>query len=267
MLDASVWYSEAGAFSQANVANFFNTAQLHSETRWILSPLFLIESVIGSSSVLHYGYLIVGIALCIASMAGRGGRWVNWALWIVFAGWANRILFLSGPTEILLSLSLFAIAIAPPAAAWGRKQTSGEENDERHWSAGLASRLLAVQITLFGLLTFATMMAQDAWWNGYAAYAMNAPTEDRTIDLTGFLSPTIVHEVLTHFLALALPIGLWLAWKKRSSENRLAGIGIVLLVTWCVLIALLGSHWLYAATFATGVFSITLNRDHVIAKQ
>jgi hypothetical protein len=162
---------------------------------------------------------------------------------------------------------LFASAIAPPAAAWRRDQPALGENGDRHWSAGFAGRLLAMQISLFGMLTFATMVAQDVWWNGYAAYAMNAPTHDRTINLTEILSPTIAHELLTHALVIALPIGFWLAWKNRPSTNRLGRIGTGLLVTWCILIALLGSHWLYAATFATCVFAIGLNPERRTASQ
>ena len=52
-------------------------------------------------------------------------------------------------------------------------------------------------------------------------------------------------------MMIALPLGLFLAWLPKTSQ-----IGKLILVGWCVAIGVLGSHWLYAMTFAVLIFSI-----------
>ncbi|MGB7345804.1 MAG: hypothetical protein WBD20_16430 [Pirellulaceae bacterium] len=253
--DVADWYGDKSAFSQHNVAEFFAIAELQSETRWILSPLFWIESVLGSKAWVHYLYLIAGVALCAATALGRGGRIVPWVLWIVFVGWANRILFLAGRTETLLSLCLFACAIAPVASAW-----RAGSNGKKHWLAGFAIRLLSVQVTIYGILMCALMLSQDVWWNGVGSVALAAPVEDRTIDMTGILSTVFIRDVLTHFLVLALPLGLWLAWRNTGESLWPTRVGVGLLIAWSVVVAVLGSHWLFATVFATACLSLSCQR-------
>ncbi len=175
-----------------------------------------------------------------------------WLLWLLLVGWANRAMIVSGLAETLLSLGLFAAAIAPPAPCWQRK--SKPPNDEPvDWLAGFSQRLMAVQITLIGLATFVTMLGGRVWFNGIGAYALAAPVEDRSIDWTTqawFVNP-LVHEMLTHAMVIALPLGFALAWLRRT--NR---IGQAILIGWCIVVALLGSHWLYASALATMVMAI-----------
>ncbi|NND96902.1 MAG: hypothetical protein HKN47_06185 [Pirellulaceae bacterium] len=255
--DAAFWLDSGRPFSREQLSLFLNAADLNSEARWVLSPLFLIESILGSHWWIHYLYLLLGISLCIAVSLGRGGRLATWGLWIVLVGWANRLMFLSGVTETLLSLALFAAAIAPPARATRWFATSMPKADPpantetEHWANGFALRLMAVQITLFGLVTVAAMLASRVWWNGLGAYALLAPVQDRTIDWTTWLANSTLHELTTHLLVAAIPLGLALAWSRVATK-----FGIALVITWCTFVALLGSHWLYAATFATMCLSL-----------
>lgn len=244
--DASFWYAEDGVFSPSNVSRFWQTTGLSDETKWSLSPLFLSES-----GWAYHAYLLVGLALSGLVAAGIGGRTTAFALWACLVGWANRAMILSGLTETLLSLALFTVAIAPPAGI-------RREHERKAWSARLSERLLAVQITLIGVVTTLTMLGGRVWFNGVGAYAMAAPGQDRTINWTkegSLLVEPFVHESLTHFLVAALPVGLALAWRAKTSP---IGKGVV--ITWCVAVALLGSHWLYAATFA--VMTLTIQPDN-----
>ncbi len=255
--DAAFWFQTSGPFSAANTAQFWQTAGLDREATWNFSPLFLTDSI-----WIYHGYLIVGVALSMMVMVGRGGRIATWCLWMLLVGWANRAMILSGLTETLLSLGLFAAAIAPPASAWGRTRSGNPEPDEQHkqdgaeqhWSARFSMRLLAVQITIIGLLTCATMLAGRVWFNGEGAYALAAPAEDRTIDWTGegsWLTFPLMYEPLTHLLVILLPLGFALSW--RPSTRR---YGVMMLWAWCVVVGLLGSLWLYAATFAVMTLAI-----------
>ncbi len=241
--DVSFWYTAGRPFSPQNTSSFWRVAGLESATWWNVSPLFLTDN-----PLIYHGYLALGIVLCCAVVAGRGGRPAALALWALLVGWANRAMILSGLTETVLSLGLFAAAIAPAASAWGSNRA------EVHWTSRLAGRLIAVQITLVGLATFITMLGGRVWFNGLGAYALAAPWQDRTINWTNqgsLLGNATVHELLTHLLVFSLPIGLLLAWRRSTTRY-----GKAILMMWCVAIACLGSLWLYAAALAAMAWAI-----------
>ena len=243
--DAAFWYSDRGPFSAIRMATFLRSSGLEDAATWMISPLFL-----ASSPWLYQLYLAIGIAVAFLVAIGRGGRFAPWALWLLLVGWANRAMMLSGLTETVLSLGLFASAIAPPASTFRR--SSDSERGEKSWLAGFSRKLMATQITIVLIATFVTMLAGRVWFNGVGAYALAAPAMDRTIDWTNSpLTQPTIHEALTHFLVLALPLGLFLAWIGQT--NRL---GKAILMLWCAVIALLGSVWLYSMVIATMVLAI-----------
>ncbi|HBV63557.1 MAG TPA: hypothetical protein DEF45_11095 [Rhodopirellula sp.] len=254
--DAVFWYADGGPLSETNVSAFLTTGGLESAGRWIVSPLFLTES-----PRTYQLYLICGIATALAVLFGRGGRWMSFVLWCLFVGWANRAMLLSGLAETLLSLGLFASAISPAGSMWTafstKRQAKRNGSDYpvvSHWTAGFSQRLLATQITVIGVATWVAMLGGRVWFNGLGAYALAAPVEDRTIDWTGadsLLVQVSVHEGVTHLMMIALPLGLILAWLPKSSQ-----IGKFMVVSWSLAIGMLGSHWIYAMTFAVLVFSI-----------
>jgi hypothetical protein len=243
--DAAFWYAGEGPFSPARVATFLRTSGLEDAAAWIVSPLFLAKS-----AWLYQLYLIVGMAVALLVALGRGGSLAPWVLWLMLIGWANRAMILSGLTETLLSLGLFASAIAPPAGLWQAASRSGAVS--QHWRSGFSQRLLGMQVTVVLVATLVTMLGGRVWFNGLGAYALAAPAPDRTIDWTGtMLSSANVHESLTHLMVLALPVGLWLAWMERPHR-----IGRIILLLWCSAVALLGSHWLYGLALAAMILAI-----------
>lgn len=245
------WLVAGAPFASEHFPSLLQSMDLSSELQW--SPLYLADSFLGGSQFAYQLYLLVGVALCVCIAIGRGGIVAPWALWFVFVGWANRLILLSGLTEVLLSLALFATAFLPP-----RMSTATD------WKARFSSRLLAIQTTIFAAATSASMLAQNVWWNGTGSFALAAPTQDRLLGLgeadsiLARFAP--VYELLTHSLVIALPLGIALAWSRRL--NRL---GVFLAITWCLIVAVLGSHWLYGATLACSVLAIPIsNADAVV---
>jgi hypothetical protein len=118
---------------------------------------------------------------------------------------------------------------------------------------------MAAQVTLLAGATFVTMLAGRVWFNGMGAYALAAPTQNRTIDWTRFAAfrNPLAYESITHLLIFMLPLGLMLAWLPKTNRT-----GQIILVLWFAAVGALGSHWLYAATMATMVLSI---RPHAAA--
>ena len=257
--DLAFWYID-GPLSGNRFASFLKLGELDDAARWIVSPLFLTDSLL-----VYQLYLLVGIVMAVVVAAGKGGRVCAVMLWLLFVGWANRSTFLAGVSESLISLGLFAGTIAVPQAAWARSSPASANSEDLRsenlapgkptsWTNTLALRLWATQISVVIIATVATMLAGRVWINGLGAYALVAPAMDRAIDWTVFGSPmlnTWVHESLTHYLVWALPVGLVLAW--TLGDGRL---GRRLLWAWCLIVAILGSHFLYAASFALMVAAI-----------
>jgi len=178
--DAGFWYTARGPFSAIRMSTFLRSSGLEDAAAWMISPLFL-----ASSPWLYQLYLATGIAVAFLVALGRGGRFAPWALWLLLVGWANRSMMLSGLTETVLSLALFASAIAPPARVF--RGSSDSHRGEKNWLAGFSRKLMATQITIVLIATFATMLAGRIWFNGLGAYALAAPAMDRTT--TGPIHP------------------------------------------------------------------------------
>lgn len=254
--DAKFWYGEGGPLSASNVTEFLTTGGLEEAGNWIISPLFLTEA-----GWVYQLYLVFAIMTAVLVFCGRGGRAASFLLWLLFVGWANRAMLISGLPETLLSLGLFSIAIAPAGKAWAamtEKPESGTESQScvkrQHWTAGFSERLLATQITIIGFATWMAMLGGRVWFNGLGAYALAAPVRDRMFDWTGndsLLVQPMFYESLTHLMVFALPLGFLLSWLPKQSF-----VGKAILVGWCVVVGLLGSHWLYAMTFAGMTLSI-----------
>lgn len=272
--DLALWYSYGAPASSTNLSGFLRDAGFAEEARWLISPLFLWDSLFqgtmwAEATWVYQVYVVIGIALAgwvalalptsqVPSEKLPKGRLLRvwnscapWLLWIWFVGWANRISILSSIAEPILSVSLAAIAIAPIAPLDGSKRLIA-----LHWRNTLSRRLLSCQATLIALMTTATMLAGRCWWDGTGAYVLNAPAEDRLISVRGtWFEVPWVYESTTMFLVVALPLGIVLAW-QRSPRH----IGVVLVWIWCLIVALLSQHLIYAATIA--VICTAIISDH-----
>ena len=276
--DVDTWFVQGAPASSSNLATFFRTAELTSDARWMVSPLFVWDSVfagsaLGESGLVYRAYLVVGIILAVMvafadrlstqNMPGWASRllqtsWPMVVLWVWLVGWANRVVLLAGITEPLLSVSLAALAIAPIGSV-ARKDgdhDSLQAMQSGTWRATLARRLLAAQATLIAIMTTASMLASTAWWNGTGAYALVAPQEDRLISVVGtvFERP-VFFEMLTMLIVCTLPIGIVLAW--RDGTRRL---GVALVIAWCCLVGLLSANILHAATL--GIIATSIGWGH-----
>ena len=234
--DADYWYSAGAPQSASNLSAFLQTSGLAADSAWTLSPLFLTES-----SLVFYAFLAFGMLLSVAVAVGRGGVIAGVTLWVCVVALGNRALLLWGVSESLLSLGLFGLMFRCG-------------HDPVPWLQSLSARLIAVQATVVAIATSLAMFSRDVWWNGLGAFALASPVEDRTIDWTAgqsLLAIETVHDCVTHAIAFGLPIGLLLAWNRRTSL-----IGKSILMLWCLVVALLGSHWLYGIVFAATVTAI-----------
>ncbi|MCS7469253.1 hypothetical protein NZK35_21600 [Stieleria sp. ICT_E10.1] len=262
LADVETWFARGAPASSSNLATFFRTAELTSDARWMISPLFIWdalagESALGESAFVYRSYLLFGVGLAVfvavgdrlagwklpAQLSAVGeSNWPSVLLWVWFVGWANRIVLLAGTVEPLLSLSLAAVAIAPV----GRIRSDRESPRPFSWRTTLAHRLLSVQATLIALITTATLFASPVWWNGTGAYALVAPAQDRLLTVTGtFFETPLVYELLTALIVCVLPVGIFLAWKPATGK-----LGVAMVVAWCGVVGLLSANLLYAATLA-----------------
>ncbi|MEO1526252.1 MAG: hypothetical protein AAFX06_12505 [Planctomycetota bacterium] len=262
--DVAFWYAQDAPASTTNLSEFFRTAELTSDARWMVSPLYWFDALTRGSSwsesvAVYRAYLVIGIILSVvAAIAGpiskRSNGWVAWCLggslptlllWIWFVGWANRVVLLAGICEPILSVSLAALAIAPAMSA------------TPSWRVTLAKRLLEIQTTLFAFVTTALMLFGNVWWNGTGAYALAAPEEDRFLSVAGtFFENPVIYEGTTAFLLIGLPLAVWLV---RRESLRALGLGVWWV--WCATVALLSAEMIYAATLGVLILSVE-KRSH-----
>jgi hypothetical protein len=267
--DVETWFQRGAPASSSNLATFFRTAELTDDARWMVSPLFVWDSIfadsaLGESALVYRLYLLVGVVLALlVSVSDQWRRfnlpatvlrllssfWPSLLLWIWMVGWANRVVLLAGIVEPVLSVSLAALVVAPII---GSSAAENASNVQWSWRTTVSRRLLAVQATLIALMTTATMLASPTWWNGTGAYALIAPAEDRFFDVRGtFFETSWVYEMTTTAIVWTLPIGVFLAWRNGS---RSFGIGLI--VAWCVVVGFLSANVLYAATL--GIIATTI---------
>ena len=240
MTDVSVWFGDGGWLRTDHVASFLRLADLESDSRGSISLLYLTDQL-----WVYCLHLIVGgilSLLWVLPFAQKYQSWVGWLLWLCVAMWANRLLWLAGWPDKLLSMSLSMVVLA------GTKPRSSLE--------AFAIRLLACQTTCVLVMTTATMIAWDVWWDGTGSVALAANTSNRIIDLTDWLtiSPWF-YELLTHALVLAPVSGVILLWSPRDSKG-LHRLGAGLLFGWCTVVALLGNHWLLGVVIASGILAL-----------
>ena len=274
--DLPIWFGETGLHSSARVGQFLRSAGLEQEAAASISPLFLVDSY-----GIYYLYVVLAATVCLV-IAGidlfpkfrlaaadrpavqRVMPALPWAIWLLVIAWANRLMWLSGVPDTLLSWSWFAVAIAGSRGSRMSTVDHGATevaNDYSGCSAmvGFGTRLLALQGSVLLLVTCISMLAAATWWNGTGAIALSTPAENRTVYLMPFLQPVWAHEWLTHAIVVAVPLGLFLAWRTTRTSRR---VGVGILIAWAVVVALLGSHWLYGGLIGLAVYSIdVVSRD------
>ncbi len=237
--DIGLWLSGDGILASQSLARFLSDADLGDLVRWRLSPLYWVDS----PAVLR-GYLIVGMALAVATVLVRRTRAVQVALWLAVLWLANRSLMLAGLEELVLVFGLGYLALAPA-------------DDAPHWSGSLALRLLQLHVSFLIAVTGLTMLSSLIWWDGSGVMAVVAPVDNRYIDWADRLSTPWVHELLTHaivIVAIVAPVLLWTAGTRRAA--------CVAATLWCVVLGLLSSQLLYFASLAV-LLQVFWRRDSV----
>ena len=252
LLDCTTWFANARPFSGANSANFLRSAGLEAEATWVLSPLFWLERYLGSPGWLFQSYLVVAILACVGSAFGVLGRMGGWITWLLFVGWANRVLFLGGLAEPLLSLGLLGAAVSGPVNAINLFSADGRDSlkSSKSWTYGLASRLHAIHVTLFLICVVISMCGHDVWLHGAGASAFASPSANRLVDISSALEVDVIDRAVSYSLVLLPPVGLLCA---AIGFKRW---GMRLLLTWAVMVAVLGSMFLFAATCAAMAMTI-----------
>ncbi|MEM9644170.1 MAG: hypothetical protein AAF989_04170 [Planctomycetota bacterium] len=243
--DASVWFGDRGWIGGRRLAEFIDAADLGTQVRAYVSPLWLFESLNVVQLTLLWGGALSAVVIAVDFF--RRDTWLRIvvpALWLTFLSVANRYLMLAGPTEALLSLSLFVIVIASlprTGSSW----------------VGLGVRVLSLQWTIVSAAVTLGTLRSQVWWDGTGAFALAEPTGLRAVDWTqGVLNTTWVHDTLTLMLAFALPVGAIMVWIPTT---RRLGIGLALL--WSVLLAAIGSRWIDGMVMAAGAVTFTTLRE------
>ncbi len=239
---AAAWLSADGLLAQPLSERMLNADQIPVWQAW--SPLWLAQS----AGVL-YGWLAVGVVLCLLAVSGLGGRLTLAMLLFWVIAWANRLGALSGLVEPTLVACLGYLVVEPGLPLWARaeKVTSA-------WTAGVALRLLQTHWWLLVAAGLLSQLGGLVWWRGEGVWWLAAAGRSNllSIDLLrghplwiNFLSHTVI---VVQFLALwtltlsvARPLGIVfgmmvaLVYGGVADYGLLAALLLAMLLSYCQL--------------------------------
>jgi hypothetical protein len=206
-----------------------------------ISILYFIESKLGVQT-----YLATTALLGLLVAVGVGGRWTVIVAWLAGLGIAHRVPMLQGPGELLALGMIGYLAVDPGKLRHSFK--IGLHDHTSRYSAGFAVRMAQVHFVLWMVLTLASCLAEEIWWNGNAAWSLAAA--DRSVWWTKeyLVDHPFLVNAITH-VYLLLMIALLISLTTRGYRTW----GIVLGLGFAALTYGLCGDWLYAAAILTGI--------------
>lgn len=185
---------------------------------------------------------LLGLAVLVAFAAGLFTRITSLLSLVVFLSTVQRAPMITGRTEIILSMLLLYLCVAPCGRrfsldAWlaARK---GQRRDETSLftTATIATRLIQIHLCLLMLMMAFSQLSGEAWWSGDGIWFLITRPDSRLVDLTGLESSPLVIDFLGHLLVgfeLLFPLLVW----SRLFRPLMLGLG---LVVWSLLALITG---------------------------
>lgn len=155
--------------------------------------------------------------VCLGALAiGWGGRLGALLAWWVVISYIQRLNVLSGAFEHVLASFMLYLVLAPGPAYGAKSLSIG--NVQPDWLKHLASRLMAVHLSLLYGVMGLSKLASGVWWNGEGAWWILSQAESPLVDWTFLRSSGLVVDLWTHSIVLcelAVALLMWFpAWRS-----------------------------------------------------
>lgn len=201
---ASFWSSVPGWFTADGLLHRELSAKMliaDQTPAWLVwSPLWSVQSAGWIRS-----WLAIGVVLSLLGASGFGGRLTLAALCLWTIAWANRLVVLSGLMEPTLIACLGYLVVDPGVPLARHSQAA-----QRHWTAGLAVRLLQTHWWLIIAAGLLSQLGSLVWWRGEAVWWLAAAGRSNWLTIELLRGQASWINALTHVAILVQLMALWL---------------------------------------------------------
>lgn len=239
--DIGHWFGSDGLLSTDRLGRLVRST---GATPWNLTPLYWIESTAGLRAVLG-----VGIAASLGMAMGIGGRWIVAVAWVALISVVARCWVIAGIAEIPLVIGIGILSIAA-GGGWG------EAGDVRHWTVGLARRLLEVHVSALVLIGALSQLASEVWWDGTGVVHLVFRADGPAWNLSPLVSGPLTAAALTHGIVWLPIVAVPLLWIPRTRRGAAIAVVVHALVS-----GLLSGQMLYGAVIAVLASIFLVPRD------
>lgn len=235
---------------------------LGSDGLWPRSLASVVASDFGQQTVFRFS--LAQLSETPAFLYGLHILWLLNSLWLAWGGPVSRLpavihllgilsyvhrgTVLTGPFEAVLATIALYVVIEPAGDVLLPDACCRHRPAPSRFTATIAWRLTQLHLAAVYLLGGLTMLANQTWWSGVAAWYLVAAPESRFFDLTfAFAFPSGIYllNLLTHGVVafhLWCTAFVWIGSLRAVVRPAIAGMWL--------LIALLSGQWSYAAIMA-----------------
>lgn len=232
------WFGGAGVLTNDLSAKLIRFEETSTWQQW--SPLWWSES-----GAVHQMWVGMGIAISLLAASGFGRRITLAVLLLWTIAWANRIVWLQGPSAPALVVLLGCVLIEPGAVLSNWKASSGAPKSA---AAGLSLRLVQVHWWLLVAAGLLSQLAGVVWWRGEAVWWLASAGRSHLLSPAALTGHPLLINGITHGIVLIQILALWLLCTRCARI-----FGIICGVIVCAAIAIVADYTLYGLLLAAAL--------------
>lgn len=236
--DISMWLGSDGILATPRIAELLQSAADEQPIILRISPLYWLQS-----TTLLYGYLALGISLCLVAASGIGGRISSLCVWLFVISIVHRAPMLSGLCEPLLTIGWGYLTIHS-----GKEQNLfriGLSDNSPSLPANIALHLLQLHLFAWIMLSVASQSGGLVWWQGEAVWWLASEGRSPALSLGWLGRNTYALNALTHGVIATQLLALFMLWPREVRK-----IGVIALWIACALLILVSDQMLYPLALA-----------------
>lgn len=213
LADAGWWFAADGILDPETTSVLMGAGSDGSVASYRFSPLYLVGSSTAIRVVLGLFALLALVSAMTASRLAVG------LLYLAVLSVLHRGPMLAGLLEIPLCFGLLYLIIEPGEPLIRRLHRIAS----RSWTATLAGRLIGLHTAALLLMTVATQLAAEVWWNGEAVAYLSLDAASQPFDLGSLFANPLAASFATHLVLLTpvVGLGLWFFSAAPRAGKRL----------------------------------------------
>lgn len=231
------WFGPVGWFD-AGVLSQWLTAESTLEFSGRLSYLY------NPSPAWLWACHVLGSLVLLALTLGCFTRVAAPLAFVVVLAYVHRAPFLCSAADMVLTMLLAYLCLAPCGRAWSvdARWRPRADHEPSGW-ATLARRLLQVHLVAIYAIMALSKLGSATWWNGEAIWWLSAQTLSKNTDLSGLRQVPVLLNLWTYAVLIAEFSFVLLVWNRWFRPLVLAAVT----VSW-ISIGIAQGNWALPAT-------------------